>query len=196
MERVQASRASRTAILAGLALAVVVGLSADHVSRSVLRPVPWNRYALAGLLAAPWMASGVASLLATDSVVERIEVPTFTQSGQQALVEMLRRQQVERLIASDYEFYGAVEVLAPEIEVVHGWGAVSHLRGDAAGPLLRRAAETDSHLLAVKASAPMIYNMYPAHSDVVAAANSVGLTVTMAGRLDDKRGVLYRIASD
>jgi hypothetical protein len=176
---------------ASLTLAVVVGLSADHVSRSVLRPVPWNRFGLAGLLVTPWMVSGGTGLVATDAVVERIEVPTFTRAGQEALVDMLRRRQVERLVAADYELYGAIEVLAPEIEVVHGWGAVSHLRGEAAVPLLRRAAQTDAHVLALSASAPMIYNLKP--RALQRAASGAGVLLEEVDSLANGSAQLYRV---
>jgi len=142
-------------------------------------------------LVAPWMVAGGASLMETDEVVARVEVPTFTRAGQEALVEMLRRQQVERLVAADYELYGAIEVLAPEIDVVHGWGVVSQLRGEAAGPLLRRAAQTESHFLTVKASAPMIYNLKP--RTLQRAASGAGVRLEEVDRLADGAAQLYRV---
>ena len=136
-------------------LALLVALGADRVAgelanaRSVLRAV-----ATAALIA-PAVVAGALELERTDSLVRAAQSHTFTADGQADLAAMLRANGVKKLVVTDYELYGALEQLVPEIEVVHGWGAVSRKDRSKEG---LRAAAAGGHYLSVAPSQPMIYN--------------------------------------
>jgi hypothetical protein len=68
---------------------------------------------------------------------------------------MIRASGVERLVVTDYEMYGLLETLVPEVEVVHGWGAVSRRERDL--DALRATVGEDAYL-SVRPAAPLIYN--------------------------------------
>lgn len=175
--------APMVAIFAGLALAQLGAIAAPPRSRA--------RAALACGLALPWVVAGVQDAVHTDAVLAQIETPTFTERGQRALVELLRAEGVERLVASDYELYGMIEIRAPEIAVTHGWGATSHQRAAVLPALLEQAA--GGHLLVVKASAPMVYNLRPSRPQLVSAAQALGLEIERAAELPGGAAVLYRV---
>ena len=137
------------AIVAGLAIEQIVALRSPRHSYARLR--------LASLLTVPTLVTGIQDLWRTDAVMRTIDVPTWTASGQADLQQMLRKAEVERLVVSDYESYGLLEVLLPEVQIEHAWGAASREHGDELGlSILDHAA--GGHLLVVKASAPMIYS--------------------------------------
>lgn len=173
--------------------AVVAGLALDSLAGTVTPPRGFPRARLAGLLAVPWLVSGALTLKRTDAVVEQVPVPTFTESGQRALVELVRRNGVARLVAADYELYGVLELRAPEVHVEHGWSAFAHLRGDAAPPLLAHAA--GDHLLVLEASAPMIYNLRASPRRLQEAAGEAGVVLTEVDRLPGGEAVLYAVSA-
>jgi hypothetical protein len=154
-------------------LALLVALGADRVAAEYTRPRSPGRAVLLAVLVAPAMAAGVGQLLATDGVVRTARARTFTADGQAALVDLLRTHGVTRLVVNDYELYGAIEELAPEIAVTHGWGAVSRKDRDLAG---LRAAAKGGYYLIVRPSAPFIYDW---------SAPDVGVRV---GELSDGSG--------
>jgi len=171
------------AVLAGLALDQAAGLTAPR------RSLPRLRNGV--LLALPWMAAGTAWLLRTDGVVRSISVPTFTASGQGAIAELLEAQAVERLTLADYESYGMIELVAPDVEVAHAWAAVAGERGSALPAILDHAA--GGHLLTLEASAPMVYNLRPSAQKLELAAAEHGHTVTRVAALPNEAAVLYRV---
>lgn len=170
-------------VLAGLALERVAALTTPRHSLPRLRN--------AGLLALPWAVAGVAALLRTDGLVSTIPVPTFTTSGQAALTELLDAHEVSRLVVTDYESYGLLEVLRPEAEVLHGWGAVASERGEALGPLLELAE--GGHFLTVRASANMVYNLRPSAARLATVGRERGLDVAAVGALEGEEAVLYEV---
>lgn len=175
--------APMVAIWSGLAIGQLAGRWAP--SRSL-------RHAGLGVLfALPWLGANIHTIIRTDAVLDQIATPTFTAQGQQALVSMLRTHGVHRLVACDYELYGVLETLAPDVTVLHGWGAASHQRGDVLPELLHLA--TDGHLLVVQASAPMIYNLRPSRGQLITLANQEGLAVEVVDHLPDQTAVLYRV---
>lgn len=168
-------------------LAAVAGLSLARLARRLGRRGPWVAAALALSLA----ADGAWQLARTDATVATIRVPTFTRDGQAALRRMLEDAGVRRLAVCDYESYGLLEVIAPEVEAVHGWGAASRRRGGVLPALLELAR--GGHFLVVRASAPMIYNLAPDPPTLARAAAALGLRVREAGRLPDGAAVLYAV---
>ncbi len=174
-------------------LAIVAGLALDSLAGTVTPPRGFARARLAALLALPWMLAGGSTLARTDAVVNRVSAPTFTASGQESLVALIRRNDVRRLVAADYELYGVLELRAPEVLVEHGWAAFAHARGAAAAPLLAHAA--GGHLLVVQASAPMVYNLRASPRRLDEAAGEAGVTLTEVDRLPGGGAVLYAVSA-
>ena len=171
------------AIWAALAIVRLVSVRAN--ARSAVGA------ALCVALAAPWMADGALKLRRTDAVLASINVPHFLTSGQQQLAEMVEKAGTDRLHACDYDLYGMLEPLMPQVEVVHAWGDVSRrfgTREDALDDWVASAA--GDHLLVVRRSAPMIYNLTPSPQELDERG-----AIEIA-RLEDEQGawaVLYDV---
>ena len=172
-------------------VAIVAALGLERLAASASPPRSSARARLLLALCLPFAVSGVGLSLATDRVLGTIPVATFTQSGQAALVGLLRSNQVTRLVACDYELTGVLEALAPDIEVTHGWGAASWRGPEILPQLLERAV--DGHLLVLQASAPMVYNIAPKERALQRAAGPIGLQVDIVGALPGDSAVLYRV---
>ena len=170
-------------------VAILAGLSISTLASTVSPPRGIARTWTALLLALPWLIVGIQDARRTDEALATIPVVTFTESGQQALLTLLRGHDVERLGACDYELYGVLETRAPDIEVVHGWGAASRARGEALPGLLEQVV--GGHYLVLNASAPMIYNLRPSAGALSDAAAAVGLQVEEVGRIEG--AVLYSV---
>ncbi len=136
-------------------LALLVALGAERVAAEMSQARSFLRTAITLLLVAPAIAAGVGQLRETDGLVRTATSRTFTRDGQEALAEMIREAAVRRLVVTDYEMYGLLETLVPEVEVVHGWGAVARHERDL--PALRATVGADAYLR-VRASAPLVYN--------------------------------------
>ncbi|MFN7144234.1 MAG: hypothetical protein ACK4YP_10685, partial [Myxococcota bacterium] len=173
-------------------LALLVGLAVERVAATSAPPRSLARAVAAGILASPLVLAGAAHLAQTDGVVATGRSPTFTEAGQAALVDLLRANAVTDLVAADYELYGMLEARAPEIPVTHAWGAVA--RG-AGGPDVLRLA-SGRWFLAVRDSAPMVYNWSPDARNVARAAATAGVVATPVATLgdgDDVWATLYRV---
>lgn len=174
-------------------LALLVGLAADRVAATLAPPRSVPRGAFALLLVLPHVIAGVHHLAQTDTVLSTVRAPTFTEAGQAALVDALTDAGVTRLVASDYELYGMLEARAPKLAVTHTWGALS--RGERDHAAILRLAR-GGHYLAVRASAPMIYNWSPDAKKVERAAEAAGVRATIVTQLGDRDGTwatLWRI---
>lgn len=172
-------------------LAVVAGLALDTLSGLRAPPRGPARARLALLLALPWMLGGARTLHATDALVDRVPVPTFTARGQRALLQLVEDAGVERLIVADYETYGVFETLAPGLRVVHAWPLVAREHKAATPAILRRAV--GGALLVPAASAPMVYNLRTNAAALEEAAAELGLELRVVGRLPDGQATLYRV---
>ena len=136
-------------------LALLVALGAERVAAELTQARSAMRTVVALSLVAPALAAGVEQLRSTDALVRTATSRTFTADGQQALAEMIAGAGVRRLVVTDYEMYGLLEQLAPNVEVVHAWGAVA--RGERQIEALRATVGPD-HYLRIRASAPLMYN--------------------------------------
>ena len=116
-------------------------------------------------------------------------MPTFSRSSQQALKNALAQHRVSTLITMDYEVMG---LLDQEFEVQHGWGAISHERR-AALPFLIAAA-TGGHLLVLKSSAALIYNLQPSERELMLQAQLVGVELTELERWEGDSLRLYAVS--
>ncbi len=176
-------------------LAMLAGLAADRVASTLAPPRSIRRAVATGILVAPLLLAGVQHLRDTDAVVATVRVPSFTETGQASLVSALREAGVTRLLTSDYEVYGMLEVRAPEIDITHTWGALSRGNRDRAALL---SLATDGWYLSIRASAPMIYNWSPDDKAVAGAAARAGVAATPVATLTDATGTwatIWRVAS-
>lgn len=177
------------AILGGLALERVAALS------TAARSIPRARNAL--LLALPWLGTGLYASWRGDDVLETIPAPAFTAGGQEDLVGLLVKAGAERVVTCDYELYGMLDLLAPSVRFEHAWGAVSRSWAEddgkdrLLGQLLRQAE--GAHLLVVKPTAPMLYNLSPGPARVLRTGAQQGLKVQIAAKLPDDAAVLYAV---
>ncbi len=188
-------------------VAILLALSIERCAAMFTAPRSPRRALLALLLIYPWLHSGVASLRVTDRTISTSPIHTFTASGQSDLVELVERNGVERLWASDYDLYGALDMLLPSVEINNAWGDISHRRGthreggisvkvcNIQGHDCSRAALQDllrsargGHYLTVRPSAPMIYNLKPNMHALQHAAGAVGVNLEIVDHLEDDTG--------
>ncbi|MDP2313384.1 MAG: hypothetical protein Q8P41_10795 [Pseudomonadota bacterium] len=174
-------------------LALLVGLAADRLAATIAPPRSFVRAVATAVFVSPMVLAGALHLANTDRVVSTVDTPSFTEAGQASLVEMLRAEHVTRLVACDYELYGMLEARAPEVAITHAWGARS--RGEADGPAILRLA-SGGWFLAVRASAPMVYNWSPDARKVAVAAAEAGVVATPVASLfrgGSAWATLYRV---
>ena len=178
-------------------LAIVAGLALDRLAAVATPPRSPARARVTLVLALPLLISGAHSLARTDAVVAQVAVPTFTEAGQDALAALLHRHQVQRLLVADYESYGMLELRAPDVEITHAWPAVARHgpRPPAALlPALLRQAQ-GGHLLIVRESQPMAYNLRVSPAQLQQAAQAAGLRVTAVEALPRDAATLYAVAA-
>ena len=177
-------------------LAIWFGLAGTRLLAVAVNPRNPLRGLAAMALALPLAIPGVLLLMNTDAAVESGRIPHFKASGQEDLVAMLRRHPIAELRACDYDLYGMLEIQAPEIRTLHAWGAVSQTtdRNQAFADLL--SLSSGQHLLLVRPSAPMRYNLSPTPSRLRKAQELSGTTLVLAESLSDAEGEwawLYRV---
>jgi len=171
--------------------AIVAGLALDRLAGVATPPRSPRRALVALLLSLPLVIGGISALARTDEVVRRVPVPTFPERGQADLVSLLRGAGVRRLVLADYESYGMLELLVPEIRVEHAWPAVARQGPGALPQVLERAQ--GAWFLELHASQPMGYNLRPSARQLQAAADQAGLVLTRVGALPGDAAVLYRV---
>lgn len=174
-------------------IALAAGLALDQLAGLRSPPRSPRRLLLVAALSLLWVFPGVRDLLRTDRVVGAISVPTFTSTGQTELAALLRDNNVEQLVVADYESYGMLELVAPEVAVEHVWPAVSVLRADALPAVLRYAR--GKHLLLVEASAPMVYNLRADGRRLQREAAEAGVAVEQVAALPGDRARLFRVSA-
>ncbi len=177
-------------------LAIWFGLAGTRLLAIGVNPRNPLRGLAAIALALPLLLPGVLLLKNTDQAVESGRIPHFQAKGQTALVTMLRQHPITELRACDYDLYGMLEIQAPEIRTLHAWGAVSQTedRNEAFAELLRLSS--GQHLLLVRASAPMRYNLSPTPSRLRRAQEQSGNTLVLVDSLSDAEGPwawLYKV---
>jgi hypothetical protein len=181
--------------------ALVAGLAADQIAGTRFPPRSRRRSAAAAVLVLPWIVSGTATLVATDTVVQQVETPTFRRDGQAALARLLVDHDVKTVWVCDYEAMGALELsirqLGAQIDVVHAWGAASR-RAEEADMRERftvdlLAAAAGDHLLTVTASAPMIYNLRTRGRHLAEASQAAGVTLLVVDELPGGQATLYQV---
>ena len=125
----------------------------------------------------------------SPKVIDAVETPTFNQRHQQGLVEILNKHQVTHLTTRDYEVFGVVEVLMPDVQVTHAWPSISTKRWAALPQIFQDAAP--GHLIVLNSSMPMIYNLQPSVKRLTETATQYGYRISL---LESVEGVhLYQI---
>lgn len=170
------------------------GLAVDRIAANATPPRSIARASLAGILCLPWASQGIADAWRTDAELARCVPPSVRTSGQAAIVGLLRDQGVDRLMVCDYDLYGALDALAPDVVVTNGWGAMSRSddRDATLAGLLARGA--GGWYLAVEPSAKRIYEYDPGDKRIIELGRSAGLRVERVGAVSDPRaGVWARL---
>jgi hypothetical protein len=181
-------------------LAIVSGLAIEQLASLRTPRRSYARVQLTALLCLPLVVTGVRDLIQTDPVMKTISVPTWTRAGQSQLQELITESKVERLVVSDYESYGLLEILCPDVEIEHAWGLASRAHGDPLSEAILTHA-VGGHLLIVRPSAPMIYN-WPRQAlkdpsrdrkRLHALAQELDIQLEETGTLEDESAVLFRV---
>ena len=115
-------------------------------------------------------------LIHTDDLLKTVKIPTFTAEAQKNLLKNLSSAKVNRLVTMDYEIYGVIEALNPDLAVTHSWAAISHERQSALPNIL--SYSVNKHLIILEASHPMIYNLHPSEQQLKMEAAKLGLNVS------------------
>ena len=82
----------------------------------------------------------------------------------------------------DYEVYGVLETRMPWLSVTHMWPKISTERWDALPEILED--NKGAHLLVLKASIPMIYNLQPSEQRLQSVGKEVGVSIERVGHVD------------
>jgi hypothetical protein len=174
-------------------LAMWAGLCVDRVAALVSPPRSPARGRAALVLLLPWMSSGIAAALGADALLSTCDAPVISRTGQQAVVDLVRGAPVQRLVVASYDLYGVLEVLAPEVRVDNGWGALSSSSDRRATlvTLLRHAE--GGHYLTVRPTAPTIYQMDPSEDDLAGIARDAQVRLAPVGTLEDAAGAWARL---
>ena len=125
----------------------------------------------------PFFAGNMQVLFDSSRHLSAVQTPSFSVESQQKMATLLQKHQVQKLLTMDYEIYGVLEVLAPEISVTHSWGAISHERMKALPQLLQESK--DGHLLVLRSSSGMIYNLRPSTKSLEQLAKPLGLKIEL-----------------
>lgn len=180
----QAMLTGWSALWAGLALAQIASRRAP--------PRSPRRAAWTAVLLLPWLLTGVQECLRFDPLLATSPIHHFREDGQQALEELVRAHQVERLTVCDYDLYGMLDIRLPDVQVDNAWGAMSVGKRDTVLQELLAAA-AGGHYLTVRASAPRIYDIDPKDNRLQKAARVAGVVVEPVATLDDADGSWARL---
>jgi hypothetical protein len=137
-----------------------------------------------------WLVGNIQILSKSSSTIASVQTPSFTKVNQLNLVALLEKNSVRQLMTMDYEVYGVLEALAPTIEVTHTWAAISHERVAALPYLLKQSV--GGHLLLLKSSSRMIYNLYPSENQLEYQARILGLKINLIENWNEKMS-LYQV---
>jgi len=138
---------------------------------------------------APFLCSSILFNIQTDQLFSKITIPTFSASKQQQLISYMQQYKINRLLTLDYEIYGLLEYHQQDIDIIHGWPAISHQRYRALPHLLEELH--DGHVIILKASMPMIYNLRPSKKQLELAAKKRGLHIE--DQLESNTISIYRV---
>ena len=124
------------------------------VDTSTLQP-KW-KYTLCLVL----LVANLDILWRSPTIINSVGTPTFAEHQQESLRDFLAKNHVRNLITMDYEIYGVLEVIAPDIQSTHLWPAISAERNNALPHIIQQASQ-GNHLLVLRSSQAMMYNLQP-----------------------------------
>ena len=166
-------------------LAMIIPILAIGLEESLKKESKKIRLVLMSCLA---IAYGI-HIIQGDKQLKSISTPTFGKSKQMKMLERLQVNKVETLITMDYEIYGIIEILDPQIDVIHAWGAIS-IEGYNSLPKILQKAK-GGHLIVCDSSMPMIYNLHPPLSLLRSMEQDLSITIDV---VDKWEGVmLYKV---
>ena len=174
-------------------LAIVTGLGLEQLAAGFTPNRSIRRALWVGLGCIPWVCVGIASIVATDDKLRTIERPTVSRNGQQDLSRMLQTNAVQKVVTLDYETAGALDVLLPQTDFIHGWTSIARQQQNALAELMAMAR--GHHLLVIPKAAPWRYNLRPQEQDLDSAAAQAGVDWVAVDRLPDDGAVLYAVDS-
>ena len=109
---------------------------------------------------AVFLLTNLQILWRSPEIINSVRTPTFTEPQQQSLRSLLEKNNVRQVITMDYEIYGVLEIISPDIETTHLWPAISTERNNALPNIIQQASH-GGHLLVLRSSQAMIYNLQP-----------------------------------
>ena len=136
-----------------------------------------------------WFGTQIWTLTDAPKIIDAVETPTFSEMRQQALEDILNQNVIHHLITMDYEVYGVLETRMHWLSVTHMWPKISTERWDALPNIIKDNQGT--HLLVLKSSTPMIYNLQPSVQRLQIVGKNVGVSIELVGHIDGIR--LYRL---
>ena len=137
-----------------------------------------------------WFGTQIWTLTDAPKIINAVETPTFSEMRQQALEDLItQNDDIQRLITMDYEVYGVLEARMTWLPVTHMWPQISTERWDALPKILLE--NKGSHLLVLKSSMPMIYNLQPSEQRLQRIGQEVGVSIERVGHVDGMW--LYRL---
>lgn len=174
-------------------LAILAGLSIELIAARFTPPRSPARSIWVAAGCMPWVWVGSYAIAQTDEILATIPRPTVDRMGQEALTEMLLRNDVQRVLTVEYDPAGALDVLAPEVNFIHGWSTVVQRRSTALPELVQTVV--GHHILVINNAPPSTYNIRPQASDLDSAGAQVGAVLEVVDRLPGDDAVLYAVDS-
>jgi hypothetical protein len=172
---------------AAVPAALWAGLCLARLARRA-GPASWL---VAVALGTPAAGSGALALLQTDALLDAAPGPMVSARGQREVAALLRAAGAQRVVLCDYEAWGSLDPLVPEVELRHAWPAAATGAPGLSAALLGEAQ--GGHLLTLRASAPFIYNWSAEGPALEAAAAELGLRVRPVGALPGRRAALWAV---
>lgn len=127
-----------------------------------------------------WFGTQIWTITDAPKTINTIETPTFSEVRQQELEDLItQNHEIKHLITMDYEVYGVLEARMPWLPVTHMWPQISTERWNALPSIIRE--HKGSHLLVIKSSMPMIYNLQPSEQRLQTIAKEVGVSIERGG---------------
>jgi 4-amino-4-deoxy-L-arabinose transferase-like glycosyltransferase len=174
-------------------MAILAGLSIELIAARFTPPRSLVRGVWVAIGCMPWVWVGSYAITQTDEVLHTIPRPTIDRSGQDALVDMLQDNDVQRVLTVDYDSAGSLDVLMSDVDFIHGWTTVVQRRSTALPELLN--AVLGHHVLVINHVPPSSHNISPQESDLDAAGAQAGAELEVVDRLPGDDAVLYAVGS-
>lgn len=172
-------------------LAIWIALSLEKLAALLTPTRSVKRVAACVLLVLPFLAAGTIDSTESPNVINRIETPTFSDHKQNQLVGILQSLQVRQLTTMDYEVYGMLENRLPKMDIQHAWPMIREQQIKALPGILKAAS--GGHLISLRASSPMSYNLRPSRKEMRVASAKSGVKATLIGSWSEGAIMVWQI---